>query len=60
VPLTPSGARTFLRALSDFWSAFFKDRAFLDAYADALALDAAQLYQSLLEAALGVSLKQEE
>lgn len=57
MPLTPSGARTFLRALSDFWSAFFKDRAFLDAYADALALDAAQLYQSLLEAALGVSLR---
>lgn len=57
MPLTPSGARTFLHAMSDFWSAFFRDRAFLDAYADALSLSAAQLYQKLLEATLGMSLK---
>lgn len=57
MPLTPTGAKTFLHALSDFWSAFFKDRALLTAYAETLALDGAQLYQSLLEAALGTSLK---
>ena len=57
MPLTPSGARTFLHAMSDFWSAFFRDRAFLDAYAEALSLSAAQLYQKLLEATLGMSLK---
>lgn len=57
MPLTPSGARTFLLALSDFWATFFKDRELLGAYADAMSLDAAQLYQAFLETALGLSLR---
>lgn len=56
MPQTPDHARAFLLALSDFWSIYFKDRELLRGYFDGVALNAAQLYQKLLEAALGTSL----
>lgn len=56
MPQTPDHARSFLLALSDFWSIYFKDRELLRGYLDGVALNAAQLYQKLLESALGTSL----
>lgn len=56
MPQTPDHARSFLLALSDFWSVYFKDRELLRGYFDGVALNAAQLYQKLLETALGTSL----
>lgn len=55
--LTPTGARTLLLALSDFWTTYVRDQTDLTAYAEGLALSAAQLYQRLLETALGQSLE---
>lgn len=58
MPVTAHHARrAFLLALSDFWVLYFRDRAFLDAYAEGVALDMAQAYQLLLETTLGMSLR---
>lgn len=56
MPVTPDHSRAFLAALSDFWALYFKDRDVLRAYAEGLELNAAQVYQRLLESALGGSL----
>lgn len=56
MPMTPQGARTFLHALSDFWVLYFQDMKVLDAYAEGIALNTAQLYQTFLETVLGSSL----
>lgn len=58
MPLTPAGARTFLHALSDFWVLYFQDTKLLDAYAEGIAVNTAQVYQTFLETVLGASLSE--
>ena len=56
MPVQPDADRNFLHGLADFWTAFFSDTQFTEAYFQAGQVMLGQLYLELLQEVLGTSL----
>ncbi len=56
MPVSPDPDHNLVRALSDFWVAFFRDTANVEAYYEGAQINLGQLYLELFETALSGSL----